>query len=437
MRLDERVVPDVRPVHAPDVPARPVPRRRPGGRLTVAVVLVLAVLLGVVGTIRYADDVDRAVHAVVADEPRTASDQTVLSDLWRVYTDTYLEDGTNRTIDRQSDGVTTSEGESYTMLRAVWMDDLATFTDSWQWTKDNLQRDDRLMAWEFGQLPDGSYGIRTDSGGANTATDADVDIAYALLMAYSRWKEDAFLYDALPIISSIWEREVVEVDGAPVLVANNLERDDPRQVLVNPSYFAPYAYRVFAQVDTDETHDWTGLVDNSYALLQRLAAAPLDADRSAGLPPDWVTLDRRTGDFRAVDDEDLTTRYSFDALRTPWRLALDARWYGDERAQQLLEQESLLAERWTADGRLVASYDRDGTPAADYEAPAMYGGAMGFFTVVRPDLAEQVYTEELLPLHDADTGDLTGSLGYYDSNWVWFGMALYLDQLPDLTRSQG
>jgi endoglucanase len=434
MRLDERVVPDVRPVDTTAVPARAVPRR--GGRRTIAVVLVLAVLLGVVGTIRYADAVERAVHAVVADEPWAASDQTVLADLWRVYTDTYLEDGSNRTIDRQSDDVTTSEGQSYTMLRAVWMDDLSTFTDSWQWTKDNLQRDDRLMAWKFGLLADGSYGIQTDAGGANTATDADVDIAYALLMAYSRWKEDDFLYDALPIVSSIWEREVVEVDGAPVLVANDLERDDPREVLVNPSYIAPYAYRVFAEVDPDETHDWTGLVDNSYALLQRLAAEPLDAGRSAGLPPDWVTLDRRTGELSAVDDEALTTRYSFDALRTPWRLALDARWYGDPRARQLLEQESLLAEQWTAEGRLAAAYGRDGTPAADYESPAMYGGAMGYFTVVRPELAEQVYTAELLPLHDPDTGGLTGPLGYYDSNWVWFGMALYLDQLPDLTVSQ-
>jgi endoglucanase len=433
MQLDERVVPDTRPVHTHQTAAHAAPRRRRSGRLAIALVLVLAVLAGVVGTIRYADDVRRAVRAVVADEPRTASDQTVLNDLWRVYTATYLEDGTSRTLDRQSDDVTTSEGQSYTMLRAVWMDDLTTFSDSWQWTKDILQRDDRLMAWKFGPLEDGSYGIQTGVGGANTATDADVDIAYALLMAYSRWKEDTFLYDALPIIDSIWEREVVRIDGEPVLVANNLERDDPVRVLVNPSYFAPYAYRVFAKVDPD--HDWTGLVDNSYALLQRLSTQPLDAGRSVGLPPDWVYLNRHDGEFSEVA-EPLTTDYGYDALRTPWRLALDARWNGEPRARQLLEQQSSLADRWTADGRLVAVYDRDGTPAADYEAPAMYGGAMGYLTVVRPDLAEQVYTEELLPLHDADTGDLTEPLGYYDSNWVWFGMALYLDQLPDLTRSQ-
>ncbi|SDX96566.1 endoglucanase [Modestobacter sp. DSM 44400] len=429
MRLDERVAPDTSTMD--DVPsgrARPPKRRR--GRLGVAVLVVLAVVLGLVGTNRYADDIGKSVQAITADEPRAVSGRVVLDDLWRVYKQTYLEKGTSRTIDRQSDGITTSEGESYTLLRSVWTDDLQTFTDSWQWTKDNLQRDDFLLAWKFGRRADGSYGIQNAAGGGNTATDADVDTAFALLMAYSRWKQDVFLYDALPLITSIWEKEVVSVDGAPVLVANDLERFNPVRLVLNPSYFAPYAYRVFAKVDP--AHDWLGLVDNSYAILQTLSQQPLDADRSAGLPPDWVVLNRLNGEFSSASDT-LTTRFSYDALRLPWRLALDYRWYGEERGRQLLDREAVLARQWTANHRLVAAYNRDGTPAVDYGSPAMYGGAMGYFAVVQPALADEVYTDALLPFHDADTGNLTGPLGYYDSNWVWFGMALYLDQLPNLT----
>ena len=429
MRPDGRVPAEV-PPRADDVPARPSRGLR--GRPGVVVAVVLAVLVAVVGGVRFGDDVGRSVQTVLADEPRAVSDQTVLDNLWRVYTENYLEEGTSRTLDPQFDNITTSEGQSYTMLRAVWSDDLATFSASWQWTKDNLQRPDFLMSWRFGELPDGSYGVQTDVGGQNTASDADSDIALALLMAYSRWKEDVFLYDALPIIDSIWEKEVVEVDGAPVLVANDLERIKAGDLLVNPSYFSPYAYRVFAAVDPDADHDWAALVDNSYAVLADLAQDPLDADGAAGLVPDWVWLDRETGEASAVSDT-LTTNYSYDALRLPWRLALDVRWNDERRARELLEQQAVLAERWTADGRLVAVYRHDGTPAADYEAPAMYGGAMGYFAVVDPALAEEVYTEELLPVYDADTGNLAEQLGYYDSNWVWFGMALYLDELPDLT----
>ena len=35
-----------------------------------------------------------------------------------------------------------------------------------------------------------------------------------------------------------------------------------------------------------------------------------------------------------------------------------------------------------------------------------------------------------------DTGDVAGQVSYYDSNWVWFGMALHLDELPNLNVSE-
>ncbi|MEI4270958.1 glycosyl hydrolase family 8 [Klenkia sp. LSe6-5] len=408
-----------------------MPRSR--SRLLLVAVLVLTVLTGVGVTAVTSDRVGDAVDRVLADEPRAVSGRTALDALWRVYRDTYLEQGTGRTLDLQMDGITTSEGQSYTMMRAVWSDDIETFRTSWQWTKDNLQRPDFLMSWRFGERADGSYGVQTEVGGENTATDADVDIAYALLMAYSRWQEDVFLYDALPIIDAIWSEEVVQVGGRPVLVANDLEQFDRDKVLLNPSYFAPYAYRVFAEVDDEPAHDWSALVDSSYDILAELDDASLDTATSAGLTPDWVFLDRRTGEYRVVSDT-LTTRFSYDALRTPWRLALDLQYYAEPRARQQLQAMSVLGEHWREDGRLVAAYTRDGAPAAEYEAPALYGGTMGYFTVVEPDLAAQVYQEKLLPVYDADIGDLAVDLGYYDSNWVWFGMALYLDQLPDLTR---
>jgi endoglucanase len=402
-------------------------------RTRTGAVALAVLLLAVAAVVRYQDDVRRAVETVAADQPIVASDRTLLSDLWRAYKDRYLEEGTRRTLDLQADDITTSEGQSYTMLRAVWMDDQETFADSWQWTKDNLQRGDSLMAWKFGELPDGSYGIQTHVGGGNTATDADVDIAFALLMAYSRWKDDDHLYDALPIIESIWEKDVVRVGDRWVLAANDLERIGADGIVVNPSYLAPYAYRVFAQVDED--HDWAGLVDDSYALLADLQDQPLDAGSAAGLPPNWVSVDRRTGELGAPAGE-LTTRFGYDALRLPWRLALDHRWYGDPRALRLLEGQDLLAREWADEHRLAAEYDRDGTPAADYEAPAMYGAVMGFFDVVRPELADEVYAEKLLPHYDVDDRDVAGNLGYYDSNWVWFGMALHLDQLPNLNVIQ-
>ncbi len=419
-----------------EVPPRRVRARKPSllrRRHSVAVVVVLAVLLSIVGGL-VQPALHRAIAAVAADRPMVRSQDAALTDLWRVYKDVYLQPGTRRTTDLQNGGITTSEGESYTMLRAVWMDDQQTFAASWQWTKDNLQRADHRLAWRFGKRPDGSYGVQTQIGGNNSATDADVDVAFALLMAYSRWKQDTYLYDALPLIASIWEKSVVLVGGRPVLTSDDVQPENPLKVLVNPSYFAPYAYRVFAKVDRH--HQWQALTDNGYALLTQLDQKPLDARAAAGLPPDWVYLDRSTGQLSAVGGR-LTTDFGYDALRLPWRLALDYSWYGDQRARRLLQRESLLARDWTRDHRLAAGYSRDGTPAAAYEAPAMYGGAMGYFTVIRPDLARAVYARELLPLYDPNTEGLSRPLSYYDSNWVWFGMALHLHQLPNLTVTQG
>lgn len=432
MRRDERMMPGTRPSDhlAPRSNGRHRARRR---RRDIAVAAVVAVVAVLVGGVRLADDVQQAAAVVAADRPMVASDKTLLSDLWRVYQETYIEAGTNRTMDLQDGGVTTSEGQGYTMLRAVWMDDQQTFADSWQWTKDNLQQDDSRLSGRFGERPDGSYGIQEDLGGGNSATGADVDVAFALLMAYSRWQEDDYLYDALPLVDAVWEQSVVTVDGAPVLVADDRERGPREDVVVNPSGLAPYAYRVFDRVDPD--HDWMALVDGSYALLQELVEQPLDADRVAGLPPDWVRLDPRTGEFSAPGG-DLTTQFGSEALRLPWRLALDHAWNNEPRALRLLEGQDVLAREWTEQGRLVAAYERNGTPATDREAPALYGGAMGYFTTVRPDLADEVYTDALLPLYDPDTGDLTEQLGYYDSTWVWFGMALHLDELPNLNVTE-
>ena len=333
----------------------PTEDRRLGRRtvLLVAIAVVVALAAGFAVVDRFGGRVTAAADRVAADDSRASSDQTALDALWRVYTDTYLETGSGRTVDRQTDDITTSEGQSYTMMRAVWSDDLQTFADSWQWTKDNLQRPDFLMSWRFGERADGSYGVQTELGGDNTATDADVDIAFALLMAYSRWQDDTFLYDALPIIAAIWDEEVVAVGGRPVLVANDIEQRDRERVLLNPSYFTPYAYRVFAEVDDDPTHDWAGLVDSSYEILAELDDAPLDG-ASAGLVPDWVYLDRRTGAYSPVSDT-LTTRFGYDALRSPWRLALDLEWNDEPRARELLERQGVLAERWREGGELPRS----------------------------------------------------------------------------------
>ncbi len=391
-------------------------------------IIAFALLLPITG-IAYA-----AFQAVPdQNSPLIFSNKDMLQDLWSGYKSTYIENGTYRTLDRQQNDITTSEGQSYTMLRAVWIDDQDTFDKSWKWTKDNLQRKDYLMSWKFGERPDGTYGIQTDVGGQNTATDGDSDIAYSLLMAYSRWKNDDYLYDALPIIDSIWKNEVVMVNNQPVLVSNDLEKLNSVWVLVNPSYLSPYAYRAFARADP--THDWNGLISNSYNILHQVSDNALGASNSVGLPPDWIWMDRTNGEIRAAPYPNLKTDFSFDALRTPWRLALDYKWYGDQRAKDVLAKYGYLSQKWYESRQLKGVYAHNGQQLVDYETPAFYGGTLGYFDVIDPEAAKNIYNDKIVTQYNPDTQRFRSTLSYYDDNWTWFGMALHLNELPNLTQN--
>ncbi|MBX4198392.1 hypothetical protein KW782_03600 [Candidatus Parcubacteria bacterium] len=386
--------------------------------------LVLAFI--VLGFVAYKNSSKRQV-------PIIFSPRGELLALWEEYKKEYLEPGTFRVLDKQKDFVTTSEGQSYAMLRAVWLGDKETFDNVWQWTKDNMRRsDNQLFSWLFGRLPDGTYGILKDQGGLNTATDADVDIALALVFASSRWNEDEYLGDAYVIIDKIWDEEVVTIGGKPYLAANNLEKGAPTNIVINPSYFAPYAYRLFSHLDPD--HPWMQLVDTSYDVIDRSLDSNLNTSSSAGIPPDWIFMNKRTGAISAPQNKDLTTNMSFDALRMPWRIALDWQWYKEPRAEKVLTKMKFLSDEWNNNSLLFTNYTHDGEPALRNQSAAFYGGTIGYFMVADPDAGKMIYDNKLQILFNPDTNNWKVKLGYYDDNWAWFGIALYNDLLPNLAE---
>ncbi len=368
-----------------------------------------------------------------ADEKLVFADRTMLSGLWDSYKREYWEEETGRTLDKQQNDITTSEGQSYTMLRAVWQSDKQTFDKSWEWTQEQLKREDNLFSWRWGMKADGTYGVLTDAGGQNSASDGDADIALALIMAASRWQQDSYLQDAKTIVGAIWEEEVIDVNGKPYLASNNLEKASTSPAVMNPSYFAPYAYRIFAKVDPD--NDWMKVVDSSYELINQTLDSKLDKSQSAGLPPDWILLNKETGVLTPPTGGQ-TTNFSYDAMRTPWRLALDYSWNKDERARETLGKMKFLGDEWKRSGKLVATYSHDGQALTGDESAEVYGTAIGYFKVVDPDEAKKIYDTKLVSLYDANNNTWSQPVNYYTDNWVWFGMALYDDQLPNLAEEK-
>ena len=384
--------------------------------------LPLALVLSLVGPSCAQDQVCACQGAspVTLSLPVASPHTDLLLESWRAYRDRFIQaDG--RVIDREDQDRTVSEGQAYAMLRAVAINDPETFNRVFTWADNNLARRDdhgeiidHLWAWKWGQHQDSSWGTLD----ANFATDADIDAATALILAYQRWGCDTYLQAARPKLADIWEAGTVALpDGQRQLIPGPVADfwPQPDQLILNPSYFAPYSFRLFAQVDPD--HDWQGLIDSGYTLLNDLAAFS-----PTGLPPDWIAYDPASDSYHALPaDQSLQSRYSFDAIRVWWRLALDAAWFQEPRASAYLQARlPILILRWQQDGRIPARLSLDGQALSTYEATSQYAMLYPALLQVDPVTAAAIYRQKLQPTYH--NGFWDSDTAYYTQNLVWFGL---------------
>lgn len=357
---------------------------------------------------------------------RTFSPYTMLTSTWEKYKQKFINpDG--RVIDFSQNNITTSEGQSYAMLRAVWSDDRETFDKVWKFTDHNLKRKtDNLYGWRWGKLSGNTYGFLKD-GGDNSASDADSDIALALILAAKRWRKDEYIEPARKILVDMWKLETGVSHEKRYLTAGNWA-DRGTELIINPSYFAPYAWRMFATVDKE--HDWNSLIDPAYALLTDVGTNPLDKTSAVGLPANWVAIDKETGALSAPTLSNLNTDYSYDAVRTPWRIVLDYNWNQEPKAKNyLVNSYRFLMDEYKTKDKLAATYSHDGKETSQIEGPTMYSTIVGYLQIVDPDVAKKMYEEKIIKLYSNADDSFDSKLPYSEQNWLWFGLAIYNGQL--------
>lgn len=373
------------------------------------------------------------VVALVVQRSISAQRPDVLRETWETYRQDFItRDGRVQDNPPLGYGETTSEAQGYAMLRAVWLNDRSTFDRTWQWTQAHLQvRGDSLFGWLWGRDPGGRWMLLS----TNTAADADEDIALALVFAGHRWSDQRYLEAGRNVVSDIWEKEVVQAGGAPYLVAGDWAAGYRPQVVANPSYLAPYAYRIFA--DEDPRHSWAEVVDTSYEVLNRCSWSRLRTNRAVGLPPNWCVLTPHDGTVHTYWDSG-GDAYGFDAIRVMWRVALDYQWNHASPALSYLTRSDFLRREWRLHHRLAARYEHDGAADAHAgEEPFAYAGNLGNFVVTDPAAARSIVRDKLLVTlrHDRGAAYWGARNSYYAQNWVWFGVALSEHRLPNLTRS--
>lgn len=353
-------------------------------------------------------------------------DRDILSKAWKTYKQTFTRSA-GAIYDPYNSRIT-SEGQAYSLLRSVWTSDKREFDKVWKWTDENMKLEDKnLFAWLYEEKEiNGEEGIR-DKG---TATDADQDIALALLFAYKKWENLDYLNQAKRIINDIWKYETVEIKGKRYVVAGNWASVKENKIYtINPSYIAPYAYRIFAKVDTQ--HDWHGLINTSYEIIQRCSESVFGFNGSANIPPDWCALDKNGKIVIANNISGKSTNYSYDAIRTLWRVALDYRWNKEPRALSFLKKMDIWQREWEEKQKIFISYSRDGKAVESAESLAHYGTQLALFSIIDPYVADQIYKQKVLSQWNKD-GYWGDKNNFYDQNWVWFGIALYKNNLPNL-----
>src|SRR5215510_15844436 len=83
----------------------------------------------------------------------------MLQESWTAYVQRFIQqDG--RVIDHSAAGISTSEGQAYAMLRAVWIGDREHFDKTFNWAINNLNsgiRMDHLWAWKWGKNAKGKW----------------------------------------------------------------------------------------------------------------------------------------------------------------------------------------------------------------------------------------------------------------------------------------
>jgi endo-1,4-beta-D-glucanase Y len=295
---------------------------------------------------------------------------------WKTATVTGNGAGGNLRVQRSgaNGNDTVSEGIGYGMLASVYLNDQTTFDGLWAYAQAHFDAKG-LMNWHITATG------TTASDGAGSASDGDLDIIWALIMASDQWKTDTYLNGAgaLAMIDAMLTNSFAG-DGT-LKPGDNWGGTQ----LTNPSYFSPAYFRVFADI-TDNSQWITPILDRGYAILNNVSG-------TVGLVPDWtntssvvnqgfLTSMGTTGGTMTWDN----STYGYDATRTPWRIGLDYCLNGEARARTYLMKIGAFFNGITApnvgDGYALSGSVKSNNKNMAFIGPAGVSGMVGYPSLV-------------------------------------------------------
>lgn len=332
--------------------------------------------------------------------------------LWNAYQARFI-DAQGRVIDRGSGDRTTSEGQAYALFFALVDNDRAVFDRLANWTQSNLAQGDlkkNLPSWLWGRDADGAWKTLD----ANSASDADVWMAYTFAEAGRLWSAPAYAETGRAMMASIAAKEVAVLPGfGPMLLPGPAGFRHERSWTLNPSYLPLFLFERLAALDPGGPWRAIGI---------RIPALVAESSRH-GFAMDWVDYVPGDGFYPSAGIAAGTAASepggSYDAIRVYlWAGMTDAE--GTGRAELLNALPGMAAYLATRD----APPERVNTLGV----PIAVDGPVGFSAAVLPylrALPEQSQaiarqTVRMSRMRDAASGLYGKDFAYYDQNLAMF-----------------
>lgn len=259
----------------------------------------------------------------------------------------------NTTVGKQT---ALSEAQGYGMVITVLAAEkgFATETDFKElvayYQAHQLSDTNALMAWKQEETKQGWQSVSQ-----HNATDGDLDIAYALVLAAELWPDSGYQQLAQQLLTTIQQYNYNPETGF-LTVGDWATVDKKASTLLRPSDVMPSYFEKFYDFTQDAF--WQQVKTRGLALLTELS------DDKTGLIPDFAWIGEKVTPAKANEVSNAYDGdYSDNACRIPMRLALS----DDEVSRKLLDKMLPFFNEQTV---VYAGYTLKGKSLQDYQSLA-------------------------------------------------------------------
>jgi len=325
----------------------------------------------------------------------------------RYYVETKTETG----------NLTVSEGHGYGMMLTAIMaghdpDAQKEFDGLYWFFRDHpsaISKD--LMAW----YQDTSC---NDAQGQDSASDGDLDIAFALLLADKQWGSCGpidYKVEAMKVIKAIGMHEL-DMMQRYVLLGDWADPSSPKYYdSTRSSDFIVDHFRSYAATSGDTF--WTTMIDSTHDLV---ATMQMQYSPTAGLLPDFIKSPASAPAPAAANflEGPNDGAYDYNACRDPWRLGTDFLVSGDNRPKQAMMKLTNWIKGKTAGDptKIRAGYQLNGTASTGSNYLTM-AFAAPFGPAAMVDSAHQQWLDAIWQTTVAAAPE-----GYYEDSIKLFSM---------------